>query len=274
MQKRLNADIFFTPQKDFYNLSRHLSKTSPVNWHCHEYYEVEIITDGTSVDQINGVPYVLNRGDFIILQPDDYHCIQGCDDAGTDLVNIAVSVSLMQEILAFLEIEDPQVLSWPITGHLPQSLTSRLAAQAQEMFAPTKQISRERGIIKQWMTTCLLCCDIHHKTDYSAKIPVWLQQLIAKLKTPEGIQGGIEYLKLHIDYSYPHVCRCFQKYLQQTPVEWINEQRLIYSAHLLLYTDHSVLEISLECGFHNLSHFNHLFKAFYGVSPKTFRSLL
>ena len=47
MKKRLRADIFFNPPRDFYCLDRQLTKTTPPNWHCHEYYEVEIITAGT-----------------------------------------------------------------------------------------------------------------------------------------------------------------------------------------------------------------------------------
>ncbi len=274
MKKRLRADIFFNPPRDFYCLSRHLSKATIPNWHCHEYYEVEIISAGTAIDEINDTHYVLNRGDFIILQPDDFHSIQGCDDNGCNLINIAVSIPLMEEILSFSGIEDLTTLSWPITGQLPHEMISMLTNHTKELLSIPKQVSRERGIIKQWMSTCLLCSNIFHKTDYEKNTPVWLKQLITKMKTPEGLSGGIEYLKASTDYSYPHVCRCFQKYLMQTPVEWINEQRLIYSSHLLLHTNQSILEISLECGFHNLSHFNHLFKAFYGVSPKTLRSLL
>ncbi len=274
MTKRLRADTFFTPQRDFYCLLRHYSKTTMPIWHCHEFFEIEIITYGTAIDEINGIPYRLNRGDFIILKPDDSHCIQAFDDEGIDLVNIAVSVSLMQEILSFLEFGDAQSLSWPITGHLPQRMIPQLTNQAKELLVPSRQLSKERGLIKQWMTTCLLCSNPRHKTDQETKTPVWLQQLISKLKTPEGLSGGVVYLKDQTDYSYPHLCRCFQKYLHQTPVEWINEQRLIHSTYLLLNTKQSILEVSLECGFHNLSHFNHLFKDFFGVSPKVFRSLL
>ena len=274
MSKRLRAEDFFTAPKDFYCLTRHLFKNTIPTWHCHEFYEVEIITAGTGIDEINGIPYVLNRGDFIFISPDDSHSIQGGDSSRTTLVNLAVSIPLMEEILSFLEVSDPQSIAWPVRGHLPQDMISKLAEHAKALILPPKDISQERSLIKQWMVSCLLCCNFTRQSEEDKKQPAWLLNLLSVMKTPEGISGGIEYLKAHTDRSYPHVCRCFQKYLQKTPVEWINEQRLIYSDHLLLYTDQNILEISLECGFHNLSHFNHLFKSFYGVSPSAMRSLL
>jgi len=272
MNKRLSADVFFTPQRDFYFLSRLLNNNVSPIWHCHEYYEVEIISAGTAVDEINGTPYLLNRGDFIILQPDDYHCIRHYDETRTELLNIAVSVQLMAEILDFCEIDFTDTLSWPITGKLPHGMTSQLVNQAKELILPSKQPTQDRGVIKQWLAVCFLCSNIKKQYDSYKNMPIWLKQLLEKMKTPEGLNGGIDYLKTLTDYSYPHICRCFHKHLLQTPVEWVNEQRLIHSVYLLLNTDHSILEISLECGFHNLSHFNHLFKAFYGVSPSTLRS--
>ena len=273
MNKRLSADIFFTPQRDYYCLSRHITPSIPAIWHCHEFYEIEIISGGTAINDVNGVPHILNRGDFIILRPDDYHGVQCQDENGIDLINISVSVDLMNEILVFLEVHNPQQLSWPLTGQIPHEMLSTLFTTAKDFLLPTKQPSQQRSLVKQWMTACLLCSNFSHDDSFDEPIPPWMKQLMEKMKTTEGLAGGIEYLKAHTDYSYPHICRCFQKYIFQTPIEWINEQRLIQSAHMLLYTDMRILDISLECGFHNLSHFNHLFKKYYGVAPKTFRTL-
>ncbi len=273
MKKRLSADIFFTPQRDYYCLSRHINQNVVPIWHCHEFYEVEIISSGSAINEINGTQYFLNRGDFIILRPDDYHSIKCLDEKGFDLINICVTLDLMKEILDFLEMTDAQLFSSPLTGQLPHEMISTLITTSKEMLLPAKQSSQQRGTVKQWMITCLLCSNFVHTNSLEDSMPSWMKQLVEKMKTPEGLSGGIEYLKEHTDYSYPHICRCFQKHLLQTPIEWINEQRLIHSAHLLLYTDMRILEISLECGFHNLSHFNHLFKNYYGVSPKMLRTL-
>lgn len=274
MAKQLKLADFCIPPKDYHCLSGQPGKDFLPIWHYHDYYELEILTVGTSIDEINGTLYVLNRGDFIFLQPDDIHCIQGYKTDMTHLINLSFSVTLIEEIFSFLEFPHISSISSPITGHLPQELISPLIKQTNELMSSSGDLLQERSLIKQWMTVCLMCSNFTLKSKETQVLPTWMLQLMAKLKTPEGFSGGIEYLKLNTDRSYPHVCRSFKKYLLQTPTEWINEQRLIYSASLLLHTEQSILEISLECGFHNLSHFNHLFKAFFGITPSTMRSLL
>lgn len=274
MTIRLCADNYFTSQRDFHCIYRRLLSTTESGFHCHEYYEVEIITAGTAKDTINGKDYKLNRGEFLFLAPDNTHYLRNYDAKGTTVVNLAVSIKLMKEIFAFSGITTPSELIWPLTGQLPQEMITQLTEHAQILINPSKDIPEKRILVKQWMTTCFLCSHHFSRKEHETKLPEWMQQLTSELKTPEGLSGGIQYIKTHTTLSYPHICRYFQKYLQQTPVEWINEQRLLYSANLLMHTNTSILEISLECGFNNLSHFNHLFKKFYGITPSVFRSLL
>lgn len=271
--QRLHANQYFTPQRNFYCLISRLSPLSSANYHCHEFFELEIVTSGIATDTINGIPYSLHRGDFFFLRPDDTHCISSIDETNSTLVNLAVSVSMMEEILSFLEVTDISTLPWPLKGHLPPELIPQLSHQARQLAFPSKDALKERSLIKQWFTTCFLHCPSLHDSSQKKQLPAWLHQLLQELQTPEGLVGGLSYIKSHTTLSYPHICRYFQKYLQQTPVEWINEHRLLYSANLLLHTDSSILNISMECGFNNLSHFNHLFKAFFGLSPSAFRTI-
>ena len=186
MAKRLRADSYFTPQRDFYCLTSRFDQIASPSWHCHEFFEVEIITAGTSRDTINGVPYILNRGDFIFLQPDNVHGIQAHDDTGAELVNLAISASLMQEILFFLEVDDAMLFHWPLVGQLPQELVSQLTVQARQLVVPSKHTSKERTMVKQWITTCFLCCSFFQKPEKGKKAPAWLLQLLSEMKTPKA----------------------------------------------------------------------------------------
>ncbi|WP_414705244.1 helix-turn-helix domain-containing protein [Pseudobacteroides sp.] len=65
--------------------------------------------------------------------------------------------------------------------------------------------------------------------------------------------------------------RVFKQFLNMTPTEYINNLRLKYAKHLLLTTKISVIDISLEAGFDNLSHFYHLFKEQMKTPPTQLR---
>lgn len=65
--------------------------------------------------------------------------------------------------------------------------------------------------------------------------------------------------------------RYFSQRTRQSFTSFVNEIRLNHAAKLLMETQRSVLEISLACGFTNLSNFNYQFKMRYHQSPLNFR---
>ncbi len=71
--------------------------------------------------------------------------------------------------------------------------------------------------------------------------------------------------------SPEHIGRSIKRYWGLTPTEWVNSFRLQYAAHLLYTTDTEILDIAMESGFDNLSHFYHLFKRKYTLTPAQYR---
>jgi AraC-like DNA-binding protein len=69
------------------------------------------------------------------------------------------------------------------------------------------------------------------------------------------------------------VCRFFKSSTGLTIFEYLNKIKIDYSCQLLLNSDRNVVDISYDCGFNNLSHFNKQFKKFIGKTPSQFRKL-
>lgn len=67
------------------------------------------------------------------------------------------------------------------------------------------------------------------------------------------------------------VCRFFKSATGLTVFEYLNKIKIDYSCKLLLNTDLNVVDISYDCGFNNLSHFNKQFRKFIGKTPTEFR---
>lgn len=65
----------------------------------------------------------------------------------------------------------------------------------------------------------------------------------------------------------------FLKYLNQTPIEFLNDYRLRKSIELLKSTDMTILEISLAVGFSGASYYAEAFKKRFGKSPSEQRKL-
>ena len=66
-------------------------------------------------------------------------------------------------------------------------------------------------------------------------------------------------------------CKLFNKYLDQTPNNYLNNFRISKSCELLKETHVSIIEVSLACGFQTPSYFTSTFQKFMGLSPKAYR---
>ncbi len=69
------------------------------------------------------------------------------------------------------------------------------------------------------------------------------------------------------------VCRFFKSTTGQTLFQYLNKIKIDYACNLLLNTDLNVVDISYDCGFNNLSHFNKQFRRFLGQTPTQFRKI-
>ncbi len=81
----------------------------------------------------------------------------------------------------------------------------------------------------------------------------------------------LDVLSKEVAMSKSALCRYFKNKTKKTIVEYISEMRLENASKLLQETDMSIIEISLQSGYRNLSNFNRQFKAKFNANPKTFR---
>ncbi|GAB4034399.1 AraC family transcriptional regulator [Spirosoma gilvum] len=71
--------------------------------------------------------------------------------------------------------------------------------------------------------------------------------------------------------SEPNFYRIFKQTFGLTPVDYINNQRIALASRLLRTTDRCLADISLQCGFNNLTYFMRLFRRETGLSPAQYR---
>lgn len=75
--------------------------------------------------------------------------------------------------------------------------------------------------------------------------------------------------QLNISKSYLH--RCFRKDMGVSIIEYLNKRRIDHAKKLLITTNHSVIDISTECGFNNRQSFSYAFRKETGISPSEYK---
>jgi AraC-like DNA-binding protein len=67
------------------------------------------------------------------------------------------------------------------------------------------------------------------------------------------------------------LCRFFKENMGITLFEYLNKIKTDFACKLLMDPDLSILEVCLDSGFNNLSHFNKQFRKSVGVTPSLYR---
>lgn len=79
-----------------------------------------------------------------------------------------------------------------------------------------------------------------------------------------------DYAKM-LNFSLSSFKRHFISMYKTTPGHWLKEQKLKHAYHLLVSTAKPINDISFESGFESSTHFSHLFKKRFGLSPLKYR---
>lgn len=258
----------------FINLLLH---TSPL--HIHDYFEVFFVLKGKVRHVINSEEHILPAGSLVFIRPEDCHLVVPFDTNECEIINLCFSEEILNKILNFydnkLDIDKILNSKIPVTIHLAKSEQVILHQKFDTLnvLNPTDANTYHMKLL--YLLNDLIVSSFFgnffsiQKTKQS--LPAWLSDLCLEMKKPANFIAGTKRMEELCFLSKEHICRSFAKYLNTSPSKYITDLRMHYAANLLNNSNISIMEISFSCGYSSLSHFYHLFKKYYGVSPSTFR---
>ncbi len=243
--------------------------------HDHKFYEITIVTSGSICHHINSSVQTIPCNTMIFIRPQDVHYFSGIDDSEFEYINLPFPKTLLYELVQYMgegfDIDqiNKSILPPMITLSSTDTLVIRDIVNRFSFMSPDKHESK--------MTYYkLLIADLFFRyiqvpIEEQTQYPSWLNEIVQKMSDPVNFSRGITGLVEISGKNLSYISRVFKKYLQCTPTAFINDIRLNYCANRLIHTDAEIIEIAMDAGFNNLSHFYHLFKEKYHMSPKKFR---
>jgi AraC family transcriptional regulator len=101
--------------------------------------------------------------------------------------------------------------------------------------------------------------------------PRWLDRVVERLSDPLSEDPDLAELAAVAGVHPFHMLRTFRRFHRCTPGEFRRAVRLERAAALLAGTGRALVEVALETGFADQSHFTRRFRRAYGVTPAGFR---
>ncbi len=243
--------------------------------HCHDYYEIFVVSQGTALHTINGINQRLEPGMLYFMRPDDIHAYLA-PSPQFQVVNIIIPSSVF---LLFLDYVGDSYYRQRLLSPVLPPHTTLAHNELESLMETMKQLLAQGRIMKSESDTLFRIAVFNLLTTYfpvlprknTMPIPDWIRVVNIEMMKKPNFTEGLPALYRIAGKTPEHISRACRKYLNKTPSQLVNDIRLEYAARCLLQSETEIVEICADVGFDSLSHFYHLFRNHFGISPSQFR---
>ena len=254
-------------------------------WHYHNYYEISFITEGFGKRIVADSIEEFQPGDLVFIGRNIPHVWI----ANKELLSPSKRSLEMVFLQVPIDMFKPELLSIPELKHVANALkqsergiritgdtlnqVSNIMLQLPYLddFERFLQFFRLMDMIGQSHDLVPLASvnykNIHFETK-NKRILTIHEYLMKNYR--ENID--LKQIASLVNMAEGSLCRFFKSIVGITIFEYLNKIKIEFACKLLMDKDLSVLDVAIDSGFNNLSHFNKQFKLITGVPPKDYRS--
>ena len=259
--------------------------------HTHDFIELVFIEKGSGRHEISGVIGDINEGDVYLVEPGTNHGYHIADHYPVTLCNVIFDASIIQRELEVLYENDPFFNFFyvepflnkrkPLQPHLNVQRSDRIKLQQMIESLIEEDQKRELGyqmFIKTALIQLLIFLSRYYdKTNRAVSITLNNEQ--------EMMRSICEFIAAHRTQplSLEQVSRLcglgttsfstkFKSFTGCTFIEYRNRLRVKLACEDLASTNNKILDIAMNAGFEDLSHFNKVFRSELCMSPKEYRN--
>jgi len=247
------------------------TRARPLRYHGHDFAELFWVDAGRGIHRINEASVPLLPGSLVLMRPSDCH---GIDPTGRETVTVT-NIAFPRETLDFLGqryFSEKETAFWhagkyPVTRQIDPSQLRRFNRWADEL----SQAPRQRIHVERFLLNVLAELSLEQSDAPLDDAPDWLTQACRTIQKQEYFSGGVEKFLRLCGRSREHAARTVRHYLGVTPTDYVNGIRMAYAMRQLEMGNRDILEIALDCGIENLSHFYSLFRNRTAMTPRAYR---
>lgn len=244
-------------------VERHVSLDYPQHWH--NYFEIEIIVEGTGSYIFNGIAFPIGKGDAFLLTPVDFHQIEATSPL--ELINISFDeVWLSEYMRTFLYTADfAKKQRFEGMDYERLIMAAELLRHECESDAPCINQLLEY-LLSRFMPQEIL----QTKTAASQMHLTGIKKAAAYIELHFREKVTLQQLSAISGYSPTYFSELFRKVTGENYIERLTSLRVNY-AKALLASGLSVSDACFESGFGSLTNFLAVFKEKCGMPPSEYR---
>ena len=239
-------------------------------FHNHNYMEIEYLTSGTIIEELNGIEFEATVGYFHCLDHNDTHSFKSVAPPFS-FHNICFDIRKMPSNIAELL----RSVQFPFVGSFSKEAFEKVKNYFEIMYSIQNS---DEPYTKETLYSyfALILIEV-------LKAGKPLQPNKSK-STYKYAKAAGEYIKenynshitlndaaKHLNLAPTYLSQIFPKYYGCGFIEYLNSYRITVAKKLIISTDLSITEIALDSGFSNHCAFSRAFNKYEGCSAREFK---
>jgi AraC family cel operon transcriptional repressor len=273
-----SSDVF--PNGEEYAINFQKDGLKGIYPQCHAFCELCFVCEGEMKMSMEENSLTMAKGSLVLLAPWTAHSKALPIDL--EHINLAFTWDKLEPLLSYFGSGFVELLK--SRGWLMIDLSTKeieeLRDVLEQLLRSPEGTGRSRFLFRNIMMNVMQSFghdQMVHWNERSAESvekrgPDWLLDFSETLRKDDGYTSPFDHILKRVPVSQAHFGRVMKKHWGITPTKYINDLRLNHAAQWLRQSDKEITVVALDSGFENLSHFYHLFKVRYKMSPRQYRA--
>ncbi|MCS7461302.1 AraC family transcriptional regulator [Paenibacillus doosanensis] len=235
------------------------SKLSPskVLPHTHDYWQLEIATEGVITCNLLGEMRSLEIGDMLLVPPGVEHGF-GYNEPPVAWISIK------------FERETGDLPYW--TGIIHSNMiTRKLISAFKTAIHASPYMQYEKVFVGGFLETILHYVHSGEFREINDSSELLVKRMMDSIYKRNGKSMTIYELAEELSYSRSHLSKKFKENTGESLKSFIDHIRIQKIEELLRYREQSISEIAADLGFHDVFSFSKFFKKHTGKSPRQYK---
>lgn len=260
-----------------------------IGLHSNEFYELDIIIDGEATHVINGKSYSAPLGYVCFIPPHVEHGFIGRASIFHALINnnyfdhfehelrSVSGFALLFEVDPYLRLQGKHATPICISKELYNVISPVIGELVKEESCNHKCREPMKNIGLLYIITHISSYasmyNVENRINKSDPYYLQIENCMEYIRNHCKEEITVENLTVKMSMSRSSFLRHFSDVAGCTPMRFLMQCRMAMARQKLVYSDLSITDIAIECGFFDASHFSHAFKKNDGISPTEYRML-
>jgi AraC-like DNA-binding protein len=233
--------------------------------HFHDTYSIGFIKEGVERVTINNQTLLATANSIVIINPFEVHSNSFYNNDKLTYQSMYLNKDILKFFASKLNLESKDEFHFKnllFDSHILNEL--KCLHTNPDLNTQNKLSSIIYNLILKHQNL------LKHKINSYVKDATIIEELIAKFNNNFMDKVDIQKISKTYQLSSSQLIRAFKAHTGLTPISYITLLRLNHSKKLIL-NNQSMVQVALECGFYDQSHFTHSFSKFFGISPLKYR---